>query len=136
MSLPVSSKVAGDLSTGPDSIIVECTAGEAITAGQVVMDDVAITDIALVGKQVKIGTGRIQGVAINSAASGGIVRVLKRGFVTGIKTDGSVVVATPMLAPDGTDAVKTATASTIQTVGFALADDSSTTSGLCYIDCL
>lgn len=136
MALPVFLRVAGDLSVGPDSIIVECTAGEAITAGQVVMDDVAITNILLVGQQVKIGTGRIQGVALNTAASGAVVRVLKRGFVTGIKTDGSVVVATPMLAPDGTDAVKTATASTIQTVGFALADDVGSVSGLCYIDCM
>jgi hypothetical protein len=142
MSLPVFLRVAGDLSVGPDAIIVECTAGEAITAGQTVMDDVAITDIALVGKQVKIGgaAGRIRGIALNTAASGGIVRVLKKGYTTGILTDGSVVVADPQLFPAAAGAVRTVdtsidAGSDIEIVGFAMADDSSTTSGLVFINC-
>lgn len=135
MSLPVSLKVVGDLATGPDAIIEEHTAGEAITAGQVVMDDIAVTNIALVGQQVKIGTHRIKGVALNTAASGAVVRVLRRGYVTGIKTDQNVV-STSLLAPDGTDAVKPATASTIELLGYALADDAAAVSGLCFIDCM
>lgn len=143
MSLPVSLRVAGDLSVGPDAIITEHTAGEAITAGQTVMDDVAITDIALVGKQVKIGgaAGRIVGVAINTAASGAVVRVLKRGFVTGIKTDTNVVVADPQLFPDAAGAVRPIDATIdagadVEVLGYALADDAAAVSGLCFINCL
>lgn len=135
MSLPISQRIEGDLAVSPDAIIAECTAGEAITAGQTVMDDVAITDITVVGKQVKIGTHRIKGVALNTAASGAVVRVLRRGYVTGIKTDQNVV-STSLLAPDGTDAVKPATAATIELLGYALADDAAAVSGLCFIDCM
>lgn len=135
MSLPVFCRVVGDLAVGPDAVIVEHVAGEAITAGQTVMDDIAITDINLVGKQVKIGTHRIKGIALNTAASGAVVRVLRRGYTTGIKTDTNIA-DTSLLAPDGTDAVKPATTSTIELLGYALAADSAAVSGLVYIDCM
>lgn len=138
MALPVSQKITGDLAVSSNAIIETYIAGEAITAGQTVIADVSVTDITLINKTVKIGgaAGAIKGIALNTAASGAEVRVIRRGYTTGILTDGSVVVATPQMAPAASGAVKVATTSTLEVVGFALADDVSTASALVYINCL
>lgn len=115
--------------TGQGAEIVEFTTNEALTAGDWVGLDTSQSDEDRVTQVVQGNAdGMVIGVALETVASGAVVRVCVSGYVEGAKTDGNVAAAGDTLIPAASGAcTKGAATNVLPILGVALEADSSTT---------
>ena len=129
MSLSNSKGLLGNV--GPDSIVREFIASEAITAGDWVSYDVVGKTGSDRTRYVVQGTATLTctaGVALEAAsAAGQVIRVCVRGYCEGAKTDGNVAIHNALIAGAAGAAIPDADASVLRHIGYALETDSGTT---------
>lgn len=114
--------------TGQGAEIVEFTTNEALTAGDWVGLDTSQSDEDRVTQVVQGNAdGMVIGVALETVASGAVVRVCVSGYVEGAN-DGNVAAAGDTLIPAASGAcTKGAATNVLPILGVALEADSSTT---------
>ena len=121
--------------TGQGAEIVEFTTNEALTAGDWVGLDTSQSNEDRVTQVVQGNAdGMVIGVALETVASGAVVRVCVSGYVEGAKTDGNVAAAGDTLIPAASGAcTKGAATNVLPILGVALESDSSGTTADVYI---
>ena len=123
MALITNAKTLG-ADTGKYTVVVDCLAGNTITAKQNVMLDISgagITEHRTVIPDT--GTAYFVGVALEAASAGDTVRVAVAGWVDNAVGDGSVSAGEAIIPKTGSVFDSYANTSVLPIVGVALEDD-------------
>ena len=121
--------------TGAGAEIVSFQTNEALTAGNWVELDTSQDDEDRVTQVIQGNAkGMVIGVALETVASGAVVRVCGSGYVEGVLTDGSVAAAGDTLIPAASGAcAKGAATNVLPIIGMALESDASGTTADVYV---
>ena len=123
------------LVTGAGAEVVSFTTNEGLTAGDWVELDTSQTGEDRVTQVIQGNAkGQVIGVALETGASGAVVRVCVSGYVEGVLTDGSVAAAGDTLIPAASGAcAKGAATNVLPSIGMALESDASGTTADVYV---